>query len=132
MDNTVYKTAYKLALALMKILSVRSWFENEIGCEDDGQHWIRINRLVLKTSWTRRIFPQNIMLHILNDSHSLLQWEVKQPISKENSHWNGNMDVWANTKIQVKIQEGKLKVSDAQKDTCFKIISEANTLFHLH
>ena len=72
------------------------------------------------------------MLHILNDSHSLLQWELKQPISKENSHWNGNMDVWANTNIQVKIQEGKFKVSDAQKDTCFKIISEANTLFHLH
>lgn len=72
------------------------------------------------------------MLHILNNIHSPLPREVKQPISKENSHWDGNMDVWANTKIHVKIQEGKLKVSVAQKDACFKIISEGNSLFHLH
>ena len=63
--------------------------------------------------------------------HFVLLREVKQSIFKENSCQVGNIGVWAYAKIYVKIQEEKLKMSDTQKDICFKITSEANGVYFL-
>lgn len=61
--------------------------------------------------------------------HLVLLREVKQSIFKENNCQDGNKGVRAYAKIHFKIQEEKLKMSDVQKDVCFKITSEANGVY---